>query len=448
MTDCTQLVLALHPDRPVHVVCDAPETSSDGGALLLHQMDERLGLTARLAACLPDRREPTRVEHPRAEQYRQRVLQIALGYEDGNDATTLRLDPMLNLACGRGLERRGLSSQPTLSRFEHAADMRALKRQLQVFEDVYLESFAAPPETIVLDIDSTDDPTHGHQQLSMFHGFYDQHMYHPLLVFDGVRGQLITAVLRPGRASAARGAVGVLRRLIRRLKARFPATSVVVRADAAFAAPRVLALLEQLQAEYGDIEYLIGLEQNAALLRLGQPWLAAAQARVAEGERLVRSFGAFPYAAKTWPRRRHVVVKAEHSRLGANPRFVVTSLVGFPPALLYDAYCARGQCENFIKEFKNALQADRLSCTTFVANFGRLLLHAAAYVLLHALRTALAPHAPTLAAVQMDTLRLRLLKVAAHVTQSSRRVLVRLPRAFPLAAVFCAIARALGPLVT
>lgn len=315
-------------------------------------------------------------------------------------------------------------------------DARALRAVLQELEEQYVRSFTEAPAVIVLDIDSTDDPTHGQQQLSFFHKYYDQHMYHPLLIFDGERGQLVSAVLRPGNAHAARGAMGVVRRIIQRLKQRFPDVQIVVRGDSAFAVPRVLRTLEELDRDWGGIAYVFGLAQNAVLLRSGAAALAEAQQRFRAAKQTVQHFTAFAYAAESWPQARHVVMKAEVSVQGANPRFVVTSLAEFAPALLYHAYCERGQCENFIKDFKNALQADRLSCSTFAANFFRLLAHAAAYVLVHALRTQVAPLAPPLGRAQFDTLRLHLLKVAAIVSQSTRRVLVRLPAAFPLARLF------------
>ena len=322
--------------------------------------------------------------------------------------------------------------------------MRTLRTLLREIEEQYVRSFTETPDVIVLDIDSTDDPTHGQQQLSFFHGYYDQHMYHPLLIFDGARGQLVSAVLRPGNAHAARGAMGVLRRIIRRLKQCFPHAQIVVRGDSAFAVPRVLRMLEELDRELGGIAYVFGLAQNAVLLRCGAAALTEARLRFRATKQTVQHFDAFAYAAESWPQARHVVLKAEVSEHGANPRFVVTSLPEFAPALLYHAYCERGQCENFIKDFKNALQADRLSCSTFAANFFRLLEHAAAYVLLHALRTQVAPLAPQLGRAQFDTLRLQLLKVAALVSQSTRRLLVRLPAAFPLARVFRHLASTLA----
>jgi hypothetical protein len=346
MAECiTQLSLDFHPTVPLKVAFDAPHISSDGGALFLRQMDDRLGLSERLAPLLPDERNARKVKHDRREQMRQRLYQIALGYADCNDADRLRHDPLLKSVCDRTPHAEGLSSQPTLSRLENAVDARTLRVLLGEIEEQYVRSFPEAPAVIVLDIDSTDDPTHGQQQLSFFHKYYDQHMYHPLLIFDGERGQLVSAVLRPGNAHAARGAMGVLRRIIRRLKHRFPHVQIVVRGDSAFAVPRVLRMLEELDRELGGIAYIVGLAQNAVLLRAGAVALTEAQGRFRTAKQTVQHFDAFADAAESWPQARHVVMKAEVSAHGANPRFVVTSLAEFAPALLYHAYCERGQCE-------------------------------------------------------------------------------------------------------
>jgi len=447
MTECKpRLELGFHPQKSVEVTFDAPETSSDGGVLLLRAAEQRLGLVARMAACVPDARDPSKVEHRRGEQMLRRVLQIAMGYEDCNDADTLRDDPAFRTACDRAAHGgRGLSSQPTLSRFENAVSGRSVRRMVEVLERDWVERLPADTETVILDIDSTDDETHGAQQLTFFHGFYDQYMYHPLLVLDG-EGQLVTVLLRPGNAHAARSARGTLTRLIRRIKQRFASCQVVVRGDSGFCMPRLLEALEQLDRELGGIDYVLGIAKNPALLALAEPAMAQAQELHERGVAHVRHFAATPYAAKTWPHPRHVVIKAEHGERGPNPRFVVTTLTDIDPRTLYDVgYCARGQCENYIKDFKNALKADRLSCCRYVANFFRLLLHAVAYRLMYEVRRTARELGSPLGQVQMDTLRLRLLKVAAHVTQSVRRIVVRLPQAFPLADSFAAVARALIP---
>lgn len=442
-TECNQTKFSFHPDFDIDVRADAPKLSSDGGLLLLRQADELTETCRWFAGCLPDDRESRKVRHDRLEQVRQRVYQIAMGYEDCNDSEDLRHDPMFKTACDRRPDddEDALSSQPTLSRFENAVSGRMLNQLRQRLEDSYVAGLPADTHVVVLDIDSTDDETHGRQQLSFFHGFYDQHMYHPLLVFDGESGQLVSALLRPGNAHAARSATPLLRGLIRSIKARFPQALVVVRADAGFCVPRLLVMLEGLDAELGDVDYVIGIAKNPRLLAMADSAMTQARRWHAESGRHVRHFSSCAYAAETWERQRHIVIKAEHGERGANPRFVVTSLDGFSPQLIYDrAYCGRGNSENFIKDFKNALAADRLSCGAFKANFFRLLLHAAAYRLMYAVRLAAAVVAPELGRMQFDTLRLRLLKVAAHVTQSVRRILIRLPRVFPFAAAFRALA--------
>jgi hypothetical protein len=452
-TPCIPPIELQFQRRRAVLSADAERVSSDGGVVLLRQLDERLGLTTRLTGLLGDRRDSRRVRHSRLEQMRQRVYQICLGYEDCNDADWLRHDPALRLACDA--EDHAMSSQPTLSRFENAISGREINQLSRGYEQSYIDELATTTDLIVLDIDSTDDQVHGDQELMCFHGFYDQHMLHPLLVFDGLSGQLITALLRPGRAHAAKGAITILTRLIRAIRRRCPHASILVRGDSAFAMPKLLDRLEQLDAELGDVEYVIGVAKNSRVLELAKPLRTAAEEAFVDGGRFVRRFTWLSYATQSWPAERDVICKVERSHRGENPRFVVTTLSEFPASLIYDvAYCARGQAENFIKDLKNALQADRLSCHRFVANAFRLLLHAIAYRLMHALRATVARVAPAvedvstdrvrLATAQMDTLRLRLLKVAAHVTASVRRVLIRLPRAFPLAHVFFAVARDLG----
>lgn len=452
-TPCIPPIELQFQGRRTVLTADAEHVSSDGGVILLRQMDERLGLTARLVPSLGDLRDSSRVAHSRLEQLRQRVYQICLGYEDCNDADWLRHDPALRLACDA--EDHAMSSQPTLSRFENAVTGRELNRLLRTYEQDYFDELAPTTDLIVLDIDSTDDETHGDQQLAFFHGFYDHHMFHPLLVFDGLSGQLITALLRPGRAHAAKGSITILTRLIRAIRRRCPRASILVRGDSAFAMPKLLDRLEQLDHELGDVEYVIGVAKNSRLLELAKPLRSSVEEEFNDRNQFVRRFTWLSYASKSWPSERHVICKVEHSSRGENPRFVVTTLDEFSAGLIYDvAYCARGQSENFIKDLKNALRADRLSCHRFVANAFRLLLHAIAYRLMHALRTTIALVAPEtlyvstdrvrLATAQMDTLRLRLLKVAAHVTSSVRRVLIRLPTAFPLAHIFFAVARHLG----
>jgi len=377
-TEClAPLRLDVHPERSVEVTFDAPQVSSDGGLVLLRALDERLGMCAQVAELVPDKRDPNRIVHSRLEQVRQRIFQIALGYEDQNDATTLRADPLARAMCDRLPEdKQGLSSQPTLSRLEHAVSARDVVNMQRLLEDDYVCSLPDDTTAVVLDLDATDDPTHGQQPLSFFHGHYGHAMYFPLLVFDG-EGRLVSVRLRPGNAGNNRYGTPLMVRLVRKIKLRFPHAMVAVRADSGFCTPQMLDALESL---LGD-----------------KP----------------------------------------------NPRFVVTSLAQVPPQMLYEnGYCGRGDAENRIKDFKNALAGDRLSCTTYVANAFRLLLHAFAYRLLDALRDEAAAAAPSLEleSAQFDTLRLRLLKVAAVVRQSVRRITIALSKAFPLASIFRQVA--------
>jgi hypothetical protein len=443
-----QVRLDFHPLRALDLTFDAPQTSSDGGLLLLRQLDERLGLCERIANVLPDTREPGRVIHSRLEQVRQRIFQIALGYEDQNDADALRHDPLLRASCDRlPNDPRGLSSQPTLSRLEHAVNARDVVRLQRQLEAEYVASLPEGTDVVVLDLDSTSDPTHGQQPFSFFHRHYDCSMYFPLLVFDD-EGRLVSVRLRPGNAGNNRYATALMRRLVGAIKARFPNANVVVRADSGFATPRLFEALEALNHDLGGVDYVIGLEKNARLLALVADEMAEAAARAPQAAGCARVFTSLVYQAKTWNRARHVVAKVEHLGDKPNPRFVVTTLDHVPARMVYErAYCGRGDAENRIKDFKNALASDRLSCTTYVANAFRLLLHAFAYRLLDGLRTHLKVVAPELGRAQFDTIRLRLLKVAAQVRQSVRRIAVALPRAFGLADVFAQVAARLGAFI-
>lgn len=439
------LRLDVHPQRTVEVTFDAPQVSSDGGLLLLRALDEQLGLCAQLAALVPDERDPARVVHSRLEQVRQRVFQIALGYEDQNDATALRTDPLARAMCDRlPDDELGLSSQSTLSRLEHAVRARDVVCMQQLLEDDYVCSLPEDTTAVVLDLDSTDDPTHGQQPLSFFHGHYGHAMYFPLLVFDG-EGRLASVRLRPGNAGNNRYSTPLIVRLVRKLKARFPQAMVVLRADSGFCTPQLLDALEALDEELGDVEFVLGLQRNVKLVAAVAGPLAEAAARQARPTDASRVYSSLLYQAKSWSRPRYVVAKAEQLGDKPNPRFVVTSLDHVPPRMLYEnGYCGRGEAENRIKDFKNALAGDRLSCTTYVANAFRLLLHAFAYRLLDALREEVAAVAPVLGQAQFDTLRLRLLKVAAIVRQSVRRITVALSKAFPLASLFRQVAARLA----
>jgi hypothetical protein len=411
---------------PLEAGFDAGRLTSDGGLPWLAEADGALGLCATLAACIPEWRDGP-VRHSRETLVRQRLFQIACGYADQNDATTLRTDPLLKLVCGRR-PRTGadLASQPTFSRLENAVDRHAVEALAAALVELYVRERgrAGPPRRIVLDFDGTADPAHGEQEGVGYHGYYRQYMYHPLLVFDGDTGHLITAVLRPGRAHGSRFAVLVLRRLVRRLRAAWPRVALALRADSGFAIPRLYAWCEAHR-----VSYTIGLIPNPALEQLAAPLLAQAQATSTRlGGTKVRLADAVRYQAGSWPHTRRVVYKAEALAKGPNTRFVVTTRRA-APVTLYDWYVDRGEAENWVKEFKNALAGDRLSDHRFWANAFRLLLHAAAYWLLHTVRGWLV--GTDAAAYQFDTLRLRLLKVGGRVRELADRVRLHLASSHP-----------------
>jgi hypothetical protein len=397
---------------------NAGQVTSDGGLLWLARADEQLGLGAALAACIPEwRRGPVR--HSLATLVRQRLFQIACGYADQNDADQLRTDPLLKLACGRfPRSGRDLASQPTLSRLENAVDRRAIEQLATALVAIYLRQRgqAGAPTRVLLDLDGTDDPAHGHQEGVGYHGYYRQYMYFPLLIFDGETGQLVTAILRPGRIHGSRFAVLVLRRLLKLLRAAWPDVRVEIRADSGFAIPRLYAWCEA-----NGVAYTIGLIPNPVLEAYAAPLLAEAQARSqAQAGTKVRLAGEVQHQAGSWPVPRRVVFKAEALAEGPNTRFVVTTRTEAPLAV-YDRYVDRGEPENWIKDLKNALRADRLSDRRFWANAFRLILHAAAYWLLDTLRRWLAAANAETAHVQLDTLRLRVVKIGGWVREVADR---------------------------
>lgn len=411
---------------PLEASFDGGRLTSDGGLPWLEVADAAVGLCSALAAAIPEwRRGPVR--HPLATLLRQRVFQIACGYEDQDDADTLRHDPLLKLVCGQLPETgHALASQPTLSRLENAVDRKSCYRLALALGQIYLRERERDgvPTHIVLDLDGTDDPTHGQQEGSAYHGYYRHHMYHPLLIFDGETRQLITAVLRPGNAHGSTGVIAVLKRVVAALRTRWPGVHIELRMDSGGAVP---AIYEWCETE--GVTYTIGLITNPRLTAVAAPLLAEAQRqRAATGAEKVRLCGDTTYQAESWAQPRRVIIKAEALPKGPNTRFVVTTRPD-PPEALYAWYVARGEGENAIKDLKNACFADRLSDHRFWANQCRLLLHATAYWLLDTLRHWLTVR--QVERMQLDTLRLRLLKIGGRVWQCSDRVRLRLAASSP-----------------
>ena len=454
MSDETIPQTVLFPDlfdRPLVATFDEAHASSDGGAVLLKAADARLGLTAALAACLTDGRAPTKIAHTVHELVAQRVFGIACGYPDANDADRLADDPIQKLLLDRDpIEGTALASQPTISRFENGvsrAELYTMGRELAVrVVDRHRRRLHGRARRITIDLDPTDDPTHGAQQLSFFNGHYDTWCYLPLLAFvtfnDEVEQYLCAALLRPGNASASLGALDVLRRLVPLLRVAFPHARLRVRLDGGLACPEVFAWLEVER-----LEYVVAMGKNAVLGRAAEP--AMIEARVLHGRsgHTAHVYTETAYQARTWAQPRRVIIKAEVVQHPGreprdNPRFVVTNLRQSPQWLYETVYCARGDIENRIKELHHDLAIGRTSCSRFWANQLRVLLTAAAYVLMQELRLRAAR--TSCARAQVATLRLRLFKLGVRVVGSVRRIVLHLPLSAPDASTWQRLALSLG----
>jgi len=409
------------------------DVTSDGGITLLRQTDRRIGLTQALAKVLPDPRDPDRIEHPLRSLVRQRIYGLCQGYEDLNDHDTLRYD----LAWQTAVERdRPLASSPTLCRLENRADRQVAWAVHQVLVEQFVASFKRPPKELILDFDCTDDRVHGQQEGRFFHGYYGDYCFVPLYVFCGE--QLLVAYLRPSNIDPARHAWAALKFLVERLRQAWPKVKIIFRGDSGFCRWRLLRWCEAHQ-----VGYIVGLAKNARVLALAQSLMDQAQAAYQQTQQKQRRFGQVRYAAETWDQARRVIVKAEHTDKGSNPRFVVTNLPGEVQELYDELYCARGEMENRIKEQQLGLFADRTSCHGWWANQFRLLLSSCAYVLLERLR-ALALAGTELARAQVQTIRLKLLKIGAVVLRNTRRVRLLLSSSYPYQGLFGQVVKALG----
>lgn len=429
------VLLAELCSKPLLAQFDELHGSSDGGAILLKACDATLGLSRRLSGCLVDRRQEGKIEHTVRDLLRQRLFGIACGYADGNDAARLGSDPIHKLLLDRdAISGAMLASQPTLSRFENAPRRAELYRMGEALAESVIERhkkrLGRRCKHLTIDLDPTDDPTHGGQQLSFFNGHYHTWCYLPVagfLTFNHEPDQyLFTYVLRPGNAPATRGAIGIMRRLLARLRQAFPRARVLVRLDGGFACGE---LFEFLEAQRGD--YVVAMAKNKRLARRAERLMGTARRLSRRSGATAQVYSQTRYAARRWKRQRRVILKAEVVRHPGrepkmNPRFVVTNLKGLPRRLYEKVYCARAEIENRIKELHHGLEIDRTSCPRFFANQFRVLLTAAAYLLMQELRRRAA--GTSLARAQVSTLRERLLKLGARIERSVRRLVIHLPR--------------------
>jgi hypothetical protein len=427
LTDCATQKMRFETEArlPLEAAFDGGRLTSDGGLLWLEKMDEELGLCQAISECVPEWRR-RKGRHSLASLVRQRVFQIACGYEDQNDSDSLREDPLLKMVCG-SLPESGadLASQPTISRLENAATRRSCHRIAQALLGLYLRERGkdGAPKKVLLDFDATADPTHGDQEGSYYHGYYEHHIYHPLVVFDGQSGHLVTALLRAGNTHASNSSVAVLKRIVGTLRQRWPEVQIEIRADAGFAVP---ALYDYCERE--GVSYTIALITNERLKQMAEDLLETATQEHERTGKKARLFGEDPYGAASWEKERRVVYKAEAMEQGINRRFVV-STKDEEPKELYEFYARRGEAENWIKDLKLHLKADRLSCHRFVANQFRLLLHACAYWLLDALRRKLMESGSR--RMQLDTLRIRLIKIGGRVRELFTKIRLHLASGHP-----------------
>ncbi len=446
MVDSTLPLPGLSPVAGNQIVArfDGGRLSSDGGLLVLREIERRLEVADRLAACIDDPRDPGSTVHPVADIIRFRMLMIAAGYEDGNDATGLRTDPLFKLALERLPSGRDLCSQSTISRLENLPDARTLLRLGRALVDVWCGSFRQVPRRITLDIDDTFDAVHGGQQLRLFNAHYDEYGFQPIVVFDA-EGRFVTALLRPAKRPKGVEIRAFLRRLVRAIRSHWPEVEILVRADSHYACPEVLDWCETQ-----GLDYILGLAPTSTLRRhiTGLEESTAARFKAAPSEGKVRRFKEFFDAAKTWSRVRRIVARVEAGSDGTDTRFIVTNLGhGSGRSLYQDLYCRRGQAENHIKAWKTHLAADRTSCPKATANQFRLFLHAGAYWLLWSLRT-LTPNRSSWRVAQFDTLRLRLIKTAARIVETKTRIKIHLPTSAPDQAIWHLVLRRLPRLVT
>lgn len=455
MTECTQPTFRFEAPKRREIVArfDGGTISSDGGAVLLAEAERRARIVGRFAGCFQDHRDPARVEHSISELVMQRVLGLCLGYEDLTDHDALRTDPLLSTLAGKSAAAAALAGKSTLSRLElstaHSAASHRYKRVSldassvdRLLVDVFLESYVEVPTEIVIDLDATDFPVHGRQEGRFFHGYYDHYCYLPLYIFCGEH--LLGARLRRSNIDGSAGTLDELAPIVERIRTRWSTTKIVIRADSGFCREEIMAWCEA-----NDVEYVIGLAKNSRLLEMAENFMGLAQSAYAvalleqgSGHASGRHYGELRYETNdSWSRSRRVIVRAEHSSKGDNPRFIVTSLsieTHDGRALYEDVYCARGNMENCIKEQQHDLFADRVSAQTLHANQVRLYFASISYTLMHALRR-IGLAGTELARAQCGTIRLRLLKIGTQVRFSVRRVVLALSQAFPLQQLFAQV---------
>ncbi len=428
MTEANPILPGLSPvaGKTLAASFDGGRLSSDGGLVVLREIERHLQLAERIAACLPDERHPTRIRHTYADMIRARVFAIAAGYEDCDDLDSLRTDPAMKIACGRAPGTGAdLMSQPTLSRLENLSQWRTLARIGHAMIDLFCASYAHAPVSIVLDIDDTEDRVHGCQQLAFFNAHYGSTCFQPIHIFEAGSGKPVLSLIRPGKRPSGEEAARVLRHVIARIRKRWPKVQILVRGDSHYCNEPVLALLERQRCDY-----ILGLAINPTLSAIAGHWLAQCDIRRSLDARKVRRFHQFQHRVGTWSQIRTVVARVEATDLGTDARFIVTSLNRRGKLLYEKIYCARGRMENLIKDLKLATRSDKTACHRWQANQFRLFLHTGAYWLLHSLRRAM-PRRSLWRGATFETIRRVFVKIAVRVEETKSRIRIAFPASFP-----------------
>jgi len=419
--------------KPVEISFTSEEISIDGGLLILNEVEKNIGVIKALASCIKDERHQSYVEHSIESMICQRVFQIAAGYEDTNDCDTLKQDAIIKMCAGQlPVTGKPLASQPTMCRMENKPTRKELYDIAYALFDIFIKSYSEEPLVIILDCDDTDSVAYGQQQEIVFNDYYGDYCFMPLHIYDGMTGKLITTILKPGRRSKNINVYGILRRLILEIRKSWKNTRIIVRGDSHFCCKDLM----DWSSSQEKVHHISGLTGNPVLHKLAEVTIKSAKREYAQYGRAVRRYHSFEYQAGSWGNSQRVIVKVEANSMGTNIRYIVTDMRDYRTQDLYEkGYCARGNMELRIKDHKLFLQSDRMSCNSFLANQFRLFLHSAAYVLIHTLQKEVL-RGTEYANATMKNIQLKIIKVAARVTEMKTKIRIELPADFPSKSVF------------
>ncbi|MFC1501904.1 IS1380 family transposase [bacterium] len=426
--------------KKVQVDFKGGDVSSDAGLLLLRETEAKLGLFEKVANAIHDNRHPGYIKHGIMELLKQRVYQIASGYEDANDSNELRKDPILKIACDKPASSDSyLASQPTISRFENAPKRTTLYRIARSLLNLFIESYEQPPEGIVIDFDDTADSTYGNQQLTFFNAYHACHCYMPMHIYEGKTGKLITTILRPGKRPSGKEIVSILKRIVRIIREAWPDVGILIRGDSYYSCPAVYKYCKE-----HNIRFIFGFKPYSTLVKRSKTLMAKAKELFELNNEPVKIYSEFSYKARSWETSNRIIVKAEYNSQGPNTRFIVTDLEHKNRKFLYETvYCNRGAMELMIKAHKNHLASDRTSCSSFQANQFRLFLHSMAYILMHHFRSQFL-QGTEFAKAQFNTIRTKIIKIGARVHHLVTKIKIQLPNSYPYKEDFFRIWRSVG----